>query len=146
MPAIDWTCMNDISQCTNSGTGRGSSTLSFYTMYLFSSQPGAVAKIENHSHWKTTHSRTTHTQLELWERFLFHSIKQALLTLQGAVTWHWALVLRQEDFSASRVGWGLPSTPLMKPVVRWELSRMPAGGKIKSHTTVSLVSSFPTLP
>lgn len=37
---------------------------------------------DNYSCWKTLHSRRTHTQLELWGSFLFHSIKQAALTLQ----------------------------------------------------------------
>lgn len=37
----------------------------------------------NYSHWKTRLSRRTGTQLELWGGFSFHSIKQAVLTLQG---------------------------------------------------------------
>lgn len=112
---------------------------------LFSSQPGAIAKTErqlqllkNSAQQKDTHSA--------WAvgKFLVSQHQTSSTHFTEAVTCPWALVLSQ----------GNCSTPpqldkvfsLMKAVVRWELSRMSAGGRMKSHTTVSLASSFPHLP
>lgn len=134
-----------IMQCISSETGTGSSTLNFYTMYLFSRQPGAIAKTErqlqplkNPAQRKDTHSA--------WAvgGFLVSQHQTSSAHFTGAVTCTWALVLRQGKCSTP------PQLdkvfPLMKAVVRWELSGMSAGGRMKSHNTVSLASNFPHLP
>lgn len=127
-----------IMQCTSSGTVTGSSTLNFYTMYLFSRQPGAIAKTEKPC---TAEGHTL--SLSCGEVSCFTASNKQR-SLYRAVTCPWALVLRQGKCSTP------PQLdkvfPLMKAVVRWELSGMSAGGRVKSHNTVSLPSNFPHLP